>query len=165
MPARTSLGAAVRLMDTVREVVMPATISCRNLRFTLAIVGGLGACSDSVTRPDIQPTLTVAAVAATDNQSGIAGARLSQALQVKVMSVGRPKAGIVVDWETSDGTVFPTSSRTDSRGIATTSWTLGRAPGVMTVRALVSGAQGSPVTLSARALVTVTVDPATDGQT
>src|SRR5215510_11967988 len=117
MPARTSLGAAVRLMDTVREVVMPATISCRNLLFTLAIVGGLVACSDSGTTPTVLPTLTVEAVAATDNQSGVAGARLSQALQVKVMSDGLPKAGIAVEWETSDGRVTPTTSRTDHAGI------------------------------------------------
>ncbi|HSR91867.1 MAG TPA: hypothetical protein VLK88_11220 [Gemmatimonadales bacterium] len=143
---------------------MPGTILRRNLLFTAAIVGGLVACSDSGTNPNIPATVTVAAVAATDNQSGVAGTRLSQGLQVKVMSDGHPKAGIAVEWETSDGTVIPALSRTDSRGIATTIWTLGRAPGVMTVSAVVSGAQGSPVTFSATAPVTVTVDPPTDGQ-
>src|SRR4030095_12249211 len=169
MTARASHGLPWKRMDTVREVVMPATVLCRNLLFTAAMVGGLVACSDSTT-PTIPPTVTVAAVAATDNQIGVADTRLSQGLPVTVMSDGVPKAGIEVAWETSDGTVIPTQSRTDSRGIATTSWTLGNAPGVMTVSAVVSGAQGSPVTFSATALpppplVTVTVDPTTDGQT
>src|SRR4029450_826854 len=167
MTARASHGLLWKRMDTVREVVMPATVLRRNLLFTAAIVGGLVACSDSATTPTIPPTVTVAAVAATDNQIGVAGARLLKGLQVKVMSDGVPKAGIAVEWETSDGTVIPAVSRTDSRGIATTGWTLGSAPGVMTVSAVVSGAQRSPVTFSATALpppVTVTVDRTTDGQ-
>jgi adhesin/invasin len=149
---------------------MPATVLRRNLLFRAAIVGALVACSDSATTPTIPPTITAAAVAATDNQSGVAGAPLSHGLQVEVKSDGVPKAGIAVEWETSDGTVIPTVSLTDSGGIATTSWTLGGAPGVMTVSAVVSAALGSPVTFSATALpppplVTVTVDSATDGQT
>ena len=164
MTARASQGLFWKRLHTVREVVMPGTILRRNLLFTAAIVGGLLACSDSVTRPTIPPTVTVAAVAATDNQIGVAGARLSQGLEVKVMSDGVPKVGIVVQWRTSDGAVHPVVSRTDSRGIATTSWTLGSAPRVMTVSAVVAGAEGSPVTFSATAPVTVTVDAATDAQ-
>src|SRR4029453_2008033 len=106
MTARVSQGVALEAHAHCPRGHMPATVLRRNLLFTAAIVGGLAACSDSATTPTIPGTVTVAAVAATDNQIGVAGASLSQGLQVKVKSGGVPKAGIAVAWETSDGTVI-----------------------------------------------------------
>ena len=118
------------------------------LLVTVALVG-LGGCSGGM---DPEATLTAAAVAASNGQAGLVGAALPLPLRVEVASDGTPKEGVTVTWQTTAGSVAPTSSLTDVHGVAATSWTLGSVPGVMTLSATVAGAQGSPVSFNATAL-------------
>ncbi len=69
-------------------------------------------------------------------------------------------------WATTSGALTITSSTTDSDGVASARWTLGNAPGPVTVTASVRGAQGSPVVFAATALgwVTASVIASTDNQ-
>ena len=115
---------------------------------TIALVS-LGGCSDGT---DPEAILTAAAVAASNGQAALVGTALPLPLRVEVASDGTPKEGVTVTWQTSAGSVAPTSSVTDATGLAATTWTLGTVPGVMTTAATVAGAQGSPVTFSATAL-------------
>ena len=128
---------------------MRAPVTTRGQLFvTLALVG-LGGCSGGT---DPEATLTAAAVAASNGQAGLVGTALPLPLRVEVASDGTPKEGVTVTWQTTAGSVAPTSSLTDVHGVAATSWTLGSVPGAMTLSATVAGAQGSPVSFNATAL-------------
>jgi plastocyanin len=131
----------------------------------LAMAGfGLSGCSDT-TAP---PVLTVSAVATSEGQSAPAGNSLPSPLRVRVESDGTPKAGVMVTWQASAGTISPASSLTDANGEASATWILGTVAGPMTVSTTIAGAQGSPVTFHATALgpsVRVTVVAASNGQT
>jgi plastocyanin len=125
--------------------------ACR-LAFAAAWLAG---CSE----PSGPPGLSIAAVAATDGQSGPVGMALPLPLSVRVQVEGVARAGVTVTWEASAGAVLPPSSRTDATGLASTTWTLGMEPGTMTVSTRVAGADGSPVVFRATArppAVTVT---------
>jgi hypothetical protein len=74
-----------------------------------------------------------------DGQEGAPGALLPQPLVVQVNDRdGRPVQGVSIAWsvEIGNGTVNPTSIRTDRQGQAQTRWTLG-APGGHAVMAYV----------------------------
>jgi len=73
-----------------------------------------------------------------DNQFGNVGEQLGLPLRVIVT--------------TSGGAFAPGTSLTGAAGIATTTWTLGAGLGSQSASARVLGAEGSPVTFSARAL-------------
>jgi hypothetical protein len=101
--------------------------------------------------------MTAFAVGASNEQTGVAGAKLPLPLQVKVQSDGASKAGVTVTWVASDGSITPASSLTDGAGVAAATWTLGTNAGLMVVSATVAGAQGSPVSFSATALASTAV--------
>src|SRR5256885_956938 len=86
-----------------------------------------------------------------DGQTGTVGTTLPTQVSVRVTDqFHNPVAGVTVTWTpaTGSGSVNPTTSASNSSGIATTTWTLGTAAGTQTVQA--TGA-GSPVSFSATA--------------
>ena len=77
-------------------------------------------------------------------QEGAAGAALGEPFVVEVRDqVGNPLAGATVTFAVSagGGTLSATTATTDSSGRASTTLTLGRTPGMNTVRATVAGLQ------------------------
>lgn len=77
-----------------------------------------------------------------DGQAGSAGSALPSPLVVQVVDAsGNPVPGRAVVWVIGmgGGSVTPQNSTTDVEGKASTSWTLGPAPGANTVNAVVSG--------------------------
>lgn len=107
----------------------------------LLSVAGLGACRASDgTGPSATPTAV--AVQTGNQQTGVAGAALPVTLSVRVTDKdNKPVSGRRVDWDVGagSGSVSPAVSTTDSRGVATTSWTLGTAAGTARVSAQVNG--------------------------
>jgi hypothetical protein len=134
----------------------------------IAVTGaGLSGCSDP-SNPSGSPALTMAAVTGTDSQTARTGTTLPLPLRVRVKFGSAPKAGVTVTWLASAGTIVPSSSATDTSGLASATWTLGLEPGTMTVATRVEGADGSPVTFSATAttpLLTATAEGSSDSQT
>ena len=89
-----------------------------------------------------------------DNQTGTTGSALANPLQVKVADqFGNGTAGATVTWaSTSDSaSVAPTSSMSNTSGIAQTLVTLGDTAGPVTVTATSPGLTGSPLTFHATA--------------
>ncbi len=109
----------------------------------------LSACSsEQSTGPG--PVAVAIATQAGDAQSGVVGAALSVPLAVVVTDKdGKPISGARVDWDVGpgSGTVSPSRSAADSRGVATTVWTLGTTAGTARVSAQVNGV--TPVTFVA----------------
>lgn len=58
-----------------------------------------------------------------DQQVGVAGRRLADSLRVRVTYEGEPLEGVRVIWWTGEGSVEPSSARTDADGLAATTWT------------------------------------------
>jgi len=101
--------------------------------FALAVVSlGLAACGGDGgghKRPSVPASITIVSG---NSQTGVAGSALPAALNVSVKdSSGRAVAGASVSWAViaGGGSVTPTTSTTDSAGVATTNWTLGAALG------------------------------------
>ena len=97
----------------------------------------------------------VAALA--DNFSGRAGDQLPDSIAIRVTdSTGRVLPDVPVRWTLLDGgSVQADNPRTDSLGVATARWTLGKKTGLQRVHAQVGMASGlgiPPVTISASAL-------------
>ncbi len=112
----------------------------------------LGACSKGTT----DATQTPAAMRAQSGtlQSGTVGSVLAIPLSVVVTdNSGKTIAGARVDWDAAagSGTVNPSASATDSKGVASTTWTLGTVAGTARVTAQIGGV--TPVTFSATAIV------------
>jgi adhesin/invasin len=81
-------------------------------------------------------------IVAGDGQTGPVNRKLPTDLVVEVRDADHnPVPGVAVTWVVGEGggSVSPTSSATDAGGRASTSWTLGAAPGRNTVSAVVSG--------------------------
>ena len=98
-----------------------------------------------------QPASRIA-LAAGDQQSGVAGAPLAQPLVVSVSDAGgKPVAGFMVAFAVAEGagTLSASSVATDAQGRAAVQLTLGRAAGPNRVTASAQGLAGSPVTFSA----------------
>ena len=90
-------------------------------------------------------------------QSGVVGTALAVPLAVVVTdNKGNTIAGTRVDWDVApgSGTVAPTSSTTNARGVATTVWTLGTTAGTGRMTAQVNGV--TPVSF----IATVATGPA-----
>ena len=89
--------------------------------------------------PDLSRVMTVTGGS---GQTGAIGSTLATPLSVLVKdSYGNLIAGETVVWNDSigaGGSVSPTTSLTNASGVATSTWTLGGAPGAQTVRARVS---------------------------
>lgn len=92
-------------------------------------------------------------VASGNDQAGAVGTALPNPLVVLVTDqFGNPVADILVDWETEDGSVNPSSSRTGLDGRAETSWLLGSSSGSQTATASIDGLDGSPVIFAGTAI-------------
>lgn len=131
------------------------------------VVAGMVSCAE----PDgtAPPVLTLLAVAGSDSQNAFVGTALSDSLRVQVRSDGAGKGGVVVNWQSSAGSILHASDTTDRFGFVAAAWTLGNMPGEMTATATVVGASGSPVTFMATAMpplpvIAIVIDPATDNQ-
>lgn len=127
----------------------------------VAVVGlaslALGACGGGGGGHEGLPTATSITIVSGNNQTALAGSALPTALGVSVKdSSGRAVAAASVSWTVvaGGGSVTPSTSTTDSGGLATTSWTLGAAPGANRVTATVAGI--APVTFDAVALAGAT---------
>ncbi|MCE2902948.1 MAG: Ig domain-containing protein [Gemmatimonas sp.] len=118
----------------------------------LAISLLAAACSSSEnTGPG--PTPTAVRAQTGNQQTGVAGATLATQLSVLVTDKdNKPVGSRRVDWDVGpgSGTVSPASTTTDSRGIATTTWTLGTTAGTARVTAQVNGV--NPATFTATVL-------------
>ncbi len=116
------------------------------------VVAFLAACSKSSSPTATQTAAGLRAQSGT-LQSGTVGSTLATPLAVVVTDAqGKTLAGARVDWDAGagSGTTSPSSSSTDSKGVAQTVWTLGTVAGNARVTAQVSGV--APVTFSAVAL-------------
>ena len=99
------------------------------------------------------PTPTAVRAQTGNQQTGVAGTALATQLTVLVTDKdNRPVTNRRVDWDVGpgSGSVSPTTSNTDSRGIATTTWTLGTTAGTARVTAQVNGV--NPATFTATVL-------------
>ncbi len=109
----------------------------------------LGACSgEKSTGPG--PVATAIRTEAGNAQTGVVGAALAVPLAVVVTDKsGKTISGARVDWDVGvgSGTASPTRSTADSRGVATTVWTLGSTAGTARVSAQVNGV--TPVVFTA----------------
>ena len=97
------------------------------------------------------PTRIIAASG--NNQSGIVGNPLTQAVVVRVTDdLNNPKPGVTVAFAVASGggSLSATSAQTDANGNASVTWTLGPVTGSQTIVATVSGL--TPLTLNATAL-------------
>ncbi|HSL72557.1 MAG TPA: Ig-like domain-containing protein, partial [Longimicrobiales bacterium] len=126
----------------------------------LAFFTVVACSSDTSGPPKAKPPAAVAAVAG-NGQTGVVGAKLTQALGVKVTDAqGNALPNIVVTFQVSagNGTVAPASDSTNASGIAETFWTLGTSTtGTQEVRAQVSG-------VAAAATFTATANPGPPAQ-
>jgi len=138
--------------------------SVRVLVSCIAMAAALEGCSDST--GEASSALTATAVAATDHQSALVGAALPKPLEVLVQVGGHPKAGALVSWAPTTGSLAITSGQTDTNGIASARWTLGTASGEHAAYATVDRAEGAPVQFTATALghVYATIDPRSNHQ-
>lgn len=131
----------------------PAFARTRHVGPLLTLVGSalltFSACSsEESTGPG--PVAAAVKTRAGDAQTGAVGAALSVPLAVVVTDKdGKTISGARVDWDVGpgSGTVAPTRSTADSRGVATTVWTLGTTAGTARVSAQVNGV--TPVTFTA----------------
>ena len=108
------------------------------------------------------PPLTVAATALAgvparltlvsgDNQRARAGSELPKAVTIRVTDrTSNPVAGATIALSVSAGSVADTALQTDSLGIASTRWTMGRTAGAQTLVARVDSVP--PLRVTARAL-------------
>jgi hypothetical protein len=118
-----------------------------------AILLALGACgSDGPGQPGPVP----AALALFDGNGQIAtvGNPLPDSLRVRATdATGEPVSGVTVGWSITlgAGSVSPSSSTTNSDGVASTLFTLSVIQGEQRAQAAVNGAAGSPVVFSATA--------------
>ena len=96
-------------------------------------------------------------VAISDSLNGHAGKELGDSVEIRVTdSAGRALSDVPVRWTALDGgSVRAIDARTDSLGVASARWTLGRKTGLQRVRAQVGAASGlgiPPLTVTASAL-------------
>ncbi len=127
----------------------------RSLHFTLFAVCCMAlfsACRhDASTGPSATPTTL--RLAAGSGQTGTVGAVLATPLSVVVLDAsGKTISGAEVEWDVGvgAGTVSPTTSISNSDGVAQTTWTLGTNAGNLRVSAQINGL--TPVVFTATAL-------------
>ena len=121
---------------------MPSRSFLRTTIATVLSAGlALGGCrSGDSTGPSATPTAVV--VQTGNQQTGVAGSALPVTLSVRVTDKdNKPVSGRRVDWDVGvgSGSVTPAQSNTDSKGIATTTWTVGTNAGTARVNAQVNG--------------------------
>jgi len=132
------------------------------LQFSRVVVIGLAslalaACGGGGGGHKTPVTAASIAIVSGNNQTGVAGSALPTALSASIKdSSGRAFPGATVSWAVvaGGGSVTPATSTTDSAGLATTTWTLGAAPGANRVTATVAGI--TPVAFDAMAVAGAT---------
>lgn len=135
---------------------IPPRMHCRTLLRTAYALTTLlpAACRSGDGEVGPGPTPTAIRAEAGNQQTGIVGAALATALSVVVTDKdNKPIAGRRVDWNVASGSgsVSPTSSTTNSSGVATSLWTLGTTAGTARLTAQVTGV--NPVTFTATVLL------------
>jgi hypothetical protein len=162
--ATTNGGASVGGPSSVCNASGIASINA-----TLGTNGGANTFTATVSGLTGSPiTFTATAAAAKtitldsgNNQTGVVGTQLATPLAVLVRdNIGNPVAGITVNWAAASGggSVGGPTSVCNASGIASINVTLGSTGGANTFTATVSGLTGSPVTFSANAAKTITLD-------
>ena len=113
------------------------------LRFAaLVTLVATAACSGSEEATGPGPTPTAVRIQTGNQQTGVVATALPTTLSVLVTDKdNKPVSGRRVDWDVGpgSGSMSPGSSTTDSRGIASTTWTLGTTTGTARVSAQVNG--------------------------
>lgn len=110
----------------------------------------LAGCGDGEMAPEGP---LVASIQSGNGQTAGVGAVLPNPVEVRVSRDGSGVAGVAVDWTvmSGGGSVASATSTTAANGTASAVWTLGQAAGSNSLRAAVSGANGSPLTFNATA--------------
>ena len=100
----------------------PTLVSAAGLSACVGLLLGCGASDRAAPDP---ATLEIAKPASNsgDEQVGVAGVRLPDSLRVVVTRDGAVVEGVTVIWSTPEGSVNPTTVRTDPDGRAATTWT------------------------------------------
>jgi plastocyanin len=119
---------------------------------TLA-VSASGCGSDPQTQPTGQLAIARAPSKSGDDQTQTAGQLLGSQLRVLVTRDEVPAAGATVRWTTQDGSLGDPTTVADDNGIASNDWTLGDEVGDQTAEASLEGADGSPITFTAHAIL------------
>ncbi|HEY7472218.1 MAG TPA: hypothetical protein VIE68_07720 [Gemmatimonadota bacterium] len=117
---------------------------------------GVPGCGDLLQEPDTGKLPARLAEVSGNGQTAAAGATLAQPVRVRVVDpAGLPSPGLWVEWSVvvGAGKVSPRNSFSDEDGVAETTWTLGPAPGLQTIRAFVR--KGQPMTFDATATAVV----------
>ncbi len=91
---------------------------------SLSLLLGLltAGCGDAPPTAADARELTLLA-ASGNNQHGMTGTALTEPLSVQVTILGRPAPGVIVDWQTTYGSIIG-NGPTDAEGIARATWTL-----------------------------------------
>ena len=120
---------------------------------TLALAAA-GCGSDPQTEPTGQLALAMAPSKSGDDQTQTAGQLLGSPLRVLVTRDEVPAAGATVWWTTQNGgSLGDPTTVADDNGIASNDWTLGDGVGAQTAEASIEGAEGSPITFTAHAIL------------
>jgi hypothetical protein len=108
----------------------------------------------------VQPVPSSVVIVSGDAQSGDVAVALTNPIVVQVNDANdQGVQGVAVKFTTTDGGSFtPDSVVTDAQGQASTSWTLGAAPGTQTATAAVVGTAGVEATITADAIQKVATD-------
>lgn len=121
----------------------------------VAALALLAACGDKDVVNVVPPVATtLSVVAASDAQTGVAGAALATPIAVKVMDQnGSAMANATVTWAvaTGGGSVSSATSTTNASGEASTTWTLGTSAGAQSVTATLANNQSVTITATATA--------------
>jgi hypothetical protein len=100
-----------------------------------------------------------------DGQRALPGTELPEAITVQVRDdQGDDVADIEVEFLTSDGSLSVQSVRTDSEGVALTTWTLGANEGLQTISVSLPEFPNVTATVTATAVLPNTLVPVSDGQ-
>lgn len=105
-----------------KRLSAPTLVSAAGLGACVGLLPGCGASDRAAPDP---ATLDIAKPASNsgDGQVGVAGVRLPDSLRVVVTRDEAPVEGVTVTWSTPEGSVNPTTVRTDPGGMAATTWT------------------------------------------
>jgi plastocyanin len=89
----------------------------------LVLAAGCGGDDRAAPAPP-EMAIAKAGEASGDEQVGVAGRELDQALRVVVTRDSVPAAGVTVVWSTAEGSLIPNAPVTDANGISTARWRL-----------------------------------------
>lgn len=138
-----SVSASSSTTDASGRASVTRTLgSAAGTERTLASSTGLAGSPATFTHTVQAGSASGVLIVSGDGQSAQPGAVLPEALVVRVVDGdGNAVSDAAVTWVVTagGGSVNPESGTTDAQGQASTTWTLGSAPGVNTVEAIVSG--------------------------